>query len=68
MDREKTQDAVNIAAGQLKKILEAFKMKTFSGKSEELHGKRMVVDVIVEPAKPYKDPQTGEQKPGFASY
>lgn len=62
-----SEEAANIAAGQLKQILEAFKIKTFSGKSEELHNKLLVVDVTVRPAKPYKDKNTGEQKPGFPS-
>ncbi len=44
----KSQQAQEIAAGQLRQILEAFSMKTFSGKSEDLHGKRMSVDVKVE--------------------
>lgn len=48
-----SQQAAEIAAGQLKQILEAFGMKTFSGKSEELHGKRMVVEVKVKEGKPY---------------
>lgn len=60
-------EAAKFAAGQLRQILEAFKMKNFSGKSEELHGKRMVVFVKIEPPKPYLDQNTGQQKPGFAS-
>ncbi len=51
--------AREIAAGQLKQILEAFGMKTFSGKSEELHNKRLGISVKVEVGKPYqKDGQT----------
>lgn len=60
-----SEEARNIAAGQLKQILSAFKMTTFSGKSEELHDKRLVVDVTVKPPKPYMD--NGVQKPGFPS-
>lgn len=60
-----SQEASKFAASQLRQILEAFKMKNFSGKSEELHGKRMVVFVKIEPAKPYM--QNGIQKPGFPS-
>lgn len=48
-----SQQAAEIAAGQLKQILEAFGMKTFSGKSEEFHNKRMSVDVKVKDGKPY---------------
>ncbi len=49
----KSTQAAEIAAGQLRQILEAFGMKTFSGKSEELHGKRMIVDVKIKEGKSY---------------
>ncbi len=61
-----SEQAANIAAAELRKILEAMSVKGFSGKTEELHGKRMTVDVTVIPAKPYLDPASGQQKPGFA--
>jgi hypothetical protein len=49
-DNEK---AVEIAFGQLKQILTTFGMGTWSGKSEELHNKRLSVTVAVEQGKPY---------------
>jgi len=45
--------AVEIAFGQLKQILTAFGMGSWSGKSEELHNKRMSITVAVEDGKPY---------------
>ncbi len=60
-----SQQAANIAAAELRQILEAINVAGFDGKTEILHGKRMLVDVIVKPAKPYTDPVTKQQKPGF---
>ena len=38
--------------------------KTTIKDTEELHNKRFLINVVVEPAKPYKDKETGEEKPG----
>jgi hypothetical protein len=38
--------------------------KTTIKDTEELHNKRLYIEVRVEPAKPYKDKKTGEEKPG----
>ncbi len=60
-----SQEAMNISAGQLRQILEAINIKDFSGKTEELHGKRLTVKVKIKAAKPYK--KDGVEKPGFPS-
>lgn len=55
---------VEIAAGQLKQILSSLGMKTFSGKSEELHNKRLGIKVTVKEGKPYqKNGQTVQGQP-----
>lgn len=55
--------AVQIAYQTLGEIIRAVGKTTIKD-SDELHNKRMTVEVVVDPAKPYIDKTTGEQKPG----
>lgn len=56
--------AVEIAFGQLKQLLTALGMKTWSGNSEELHNKRFKIDHTVETGNDYqKDGKTVTGKP-----
>jgi len=55
--------AVKIAYQTLGEIIRAVGKTTIKD-SDELHNKRMTVEVVVDPAKPYTDKTTGEQKPG----
>lgn len=59
-----SQQAAEIAAGQLKQILQAFGIKSFDGKTEHLHNKRISLDIVIDPAKPKdKTKPDGEKYP-----
>jgi hypothetical protein len=55
--------AVDIAFRTLGEIVKAVGKTTIKD-TEELHNKRLYVEVRIEPAQPYKDKKTGEQKEG----
>jgi len=58
--------AVEIALRELGALARAVNVKELSD-TEQLHYKMFVGTLAVQPAKPYIDKKTGEEKPGFAS-
>ncbi len=60
--KNKSETAEKIAYQTLGEIIRAVGKTTIKD-SDELHNKRMTIEVVVDPAKPYVD-KNGENKPG----